>query len=168
MFAWQFQKARNIAQEHGWANFVSMQNHHNLLYREEEREMVPYCQDAKVALTPYSPLASGRLSRPWAQSTNRSETDSIAKWKYGQTQEVDRPIVERVGEVAAKRGVSMSEVALAWLLQKPLLAAPVVGVTRLSQLEEAVKAVDLCLTAQESVYLEEPYVPHGIVGPNLA
>lgn len=168
MFAWQFQKARNIAHEHGWANFVSMQNHHNLLYREEEREMVPYCQDAKVALTPYSPLASGRLSRPWAQSTNRFETDSIAKWKYGQTQEVDRPIVERVGEVAAKRGVSMSEVALAWLLQKPLLAAPVVGVTRLSQLEEAVKAVDLCLTAQESAYLEEPYVPHGIVGPNLA
>ncbi len=167
MFAWQFQKARNVAESHGWANFVSMQNHWNLLYREEEREMVPYCQDAQVALTPYSPLASGRLARPWAQSTNRFETDSIAKWKYGGTEEADRPVVERVGEIAARRGVSMTQVALAWLLQKPLVAAPVVGVTKASHLEEAVKAVELCLSAEEIAYLEEPYVPHGIVGPNL-
>jgi len=167
MFAWQFQKARCIAEEHGWANFVSMQNHLNLLYREEEREMVPYCQDAKVALTPYSPLASGRLSRPWAEATKRFETDNTAKWKYGNTQDVDRPIVERIQEIAGQRGVSMTEVSLAWLMQKPLVAAPVVGVTKLTHLEDAVKAVDFKLTAEEAAYLEEPYVPHPIIGPNL-
>ena len=167
MFAWQFQKARNVAEKHGFANFVSMQNHLNLLYREEEREMIPYCQDAKVALTPYSPLASGRLSRPFAEATKRFETDATARWKYGKTEDADRPIVERVQEIAQKRGVSMTEVSLAWLLQKPLLSAPVVGVTKLAHLHDAVKAVSVQLTAEETAYLEEPYQPHGIVGPNL-
>jgi aryl-alcohol dehydrogenase-like predicted oxidoreductase len=167
MFAWQFQKARGAAERRGWANFASMQNHWNLLYREEEREMVPYCQDAKVALTPYSPLAAGRLSRAWAESTNRFETDAIAKWKYGSTQDADRPIVERVQQIAAKRSVSMTEVSLAWLMRKPLVAAPVVGVTKVSHLEDAVKAVDVRLTDEEIAFLEEPYVPHAIVGPNL-
>lgn len=167
MFAWQFQKARSVAEKHGWANFVSMQNHLNLLYREEEREMVPYCVDAKVALTPYSPLAAGRLSRPWAEATKRFETDATAKWKYGNTEDADRPIVERVQEIAQKRGVSMTEVSLSWLFQKPLLAAPVVGVTKASHLEEAVRAVDVKLTAEEAAFLEAPYIPHAIVGPNL-
>ncbi len=167
MFAWQFQKARSVAEKRGWANFVSMQNHLNLLYREEEREMVPYCQDAKVALTPYSPLAAGRLSRAWAESTNRFETDAIAKWKYGNTQDADRPVVERVQEIADRRGVSMTEVALAWLMRKPLVAAPVVGVTKVAHLEDAVKAVDVKLTDEEASYLEAPYVPHAIIGPNL-
>lgn len=129
--------------------------------------MVPYYQDAKVALTPYSPLASGRLSRPWAEATKRFETDATAKWKYGKTEDADRPIVERVQEIAQKRGISMTEVSLAWLLQKPLLSAPVVGVTKLAHLNDAVKAVSVQLTAEETAYLEEPYQPHGIVGPNL-
>jgi aryl-alcohol dehydrogenase-like predicted oxidoreductase len=167
MFAWQFQKARSVAEKRGWANFVSMQNHLNLLYREEEREMVPYCQDAKVALTPYSPLAAGRLSRPWAEATKRFETDATARWKYGKTEEADKPIVERVQEIAAKRAVTMTEVSLGWLMQKPLLSAPVVGVTKLTHLEDAVKAVEVKLTAEEVEYLEEPYVPHAIIGPNL-
>jgi len=167
MFAWQFQKARGVAERRGWANFVSMQNHLNLLYREEEREMVPYCQDAGVALTPYSPLAAGRLSRPWAEATRRFETDAVAQWKYGKTEDWDRPVVERVREIALKRGVSMTEVSLAWLLQKPLVAAPVVGVTKTAHLEDAVKAVDLKLTGDEVACLEEPYVPHAVVGPNL-
>lgn len=164
MYAWQFQKARNTAEKHGWANFVSMQNHLNLLYREEEREMLPYCLDAKVALTPYSPLAAGRLARPWAQATPRFETDAIAKGKYGPMEDADRPIVERVQEIAENRGVTMTEVSLAWLLQKPMLAAPIVGATKISHLEDAVKAVGLKLAAEEIALLEAPYVPHPVVG----
>ena len=165
MLAWQFQKARNIAQNHGWANFVSMQNHLNLLYREEEREMMPYCADQKIAVTPYSPLAAGRLARVWSESTKRFKEDKTAVSKYGAFAEADRPIVERVAEIANNRGLSMIQVSLAWLLQKGPVAAPVVGVTKLSHLDGAVDAVSVSLSEEEIAYLEAPYVPHAIVGP---
>ncbi len=164
MFAWQFQKARTVAEAHGWANFASMQNHLNLLYREDEREMVPYCQDAGVALTPYSPLAAGRLARPVNQTSLRAETDETAKSKYGATEASDRPIVECVQTIAGERGVTMTQVALAWLLQKKMLAAPVVGATKIEHLEDAVGAVDFVLTDDEIARLETPYVPHAVVG----
>lgn len=165
MYAWQFQKARNVADKHGWSNFVSMQNHWNLLYREEEREMVPYCQDAGVALTPYSPLAAGRLSRkPGEGDTKRHQTDQVAISKYAKTEEQDSGIVESVAQVAADHSVSMSQIALAWLMHKPMLAAPIIGATKLHHVEDAVKAVDVKLTAEEINYLEELYLPHDVVG----
>lgn len=165
MYAWQFQKARNVADKHGWSNFVSMQNHWNLLYREEEREMVPYCQDAGVALTPYSPLAAGRLSRkPEEGDTKRHQTDQVAISKYAKTEEQDSRIVESVAQVAADHSVSMSQIALAWLMHKPMLAAPIIGATKLHHVEDAVKAVDVKLTAEEINYLEELYLPHDVVG----
>lgn len=165
MFTWQFQKARNYAKEHGLANFVSMQNHLNLLYREEENEMLPYCSDAKVAVTPYSPLAAGRLAREWSEKTKRLDEDQIAIRKYGATEEADRPIIERVSEIAGKNGLTMIQVALAWLLQKDPVASAIVGITNLSQLDGAVSAVPVKLTPEEVQYLEEAYVPHKIVGP---
>jgi aryl-alcohol dehydrogenase-like predicted oxidoreductase len=165
MFTWQFQKARNYAKEQGLANFVSMQNHLNLLYREEENEMLPYCTDAKVAVTPYSPLAAGRLAREWSEKTKRFDEDQIAIRKYGATEEADRPIIERVSEIAGKNGLTMIQVALAWLLQKDPVASAIVGITNLSQLDGAVSAVPVKLTPDEIRYLEEAYVPHKIVGP---
>jgi len=165
MYAWQFQKMRNTAAKHGWSNFVSMQNHWNLLYREDEREMVPYCQDTGVALTPYSPLASGRLSRkPGEAPTRRLETDSTAKSKYDKTAEIDSLIIRRVQELSEKRGVSMSQVALAWLLHQGLLAAPVIGATKAHHIADAVKAVDVKLSPEELAWLAEPYLPHPVVG----
>ncbi|NLX83102.1 MAG: aldo/keto reductase [Clostridiales bacterium] len=165
MYAWQFQKARNIAESRGWSNFVSMQNHWNLLYREEEREMVPYCQDAGVALTPYSPLAAGRLSRkPGEGETKRHQTDQIAISKYAKTEDQDSGIIEHVSKLAADHGVSMSQVALAWLMHKPMLAAPIIGATKLPHVEDAVKAVDIQLSEDEMSYLEELYLPHDVVG----
>ncbi len=165
MLTWQFQKARNAAEKHGWANFVSMQNHLNLLYREEEREMLPYCIDAKVAVTPYSPLAAGRLVRNISERTKRSAEDKVAMWKYGASEEVDRPIIERVSELADKLGLTMIQVALAWLLQKEPVASAIVGVTDISHLDGAVSAVPVKLSLEEIAYLEEAYVPHRIVGP---
>ena len=165
MLTWQFQKARNIAEKHGWANFVSMQNHLNLLYREEEREMLPYCIDNKVAATPYSPLASGRLVRSLSEKTKRLEEDKVAMWKYGASKEVDRPIIDRVEELAKKRDLTMIQVALAWLLQKEPVASAIVGVTNISHLDGAVSAVPVKLSSDEIAYLEEVYVPHQIVGP---
>ena len=165
MYAWQFQKMRNLAAQKGWSNFVSMQNHWNLLYREEEREMVPYCRDAGVALTPYSPLASGRLARkPGEGDTKRLQTDRIAISKYQKTEGMDRAIVERVAEIAQGKEVSMSQIALAWLLHQDMLAAPIIGATKLHHVEDAVRAVDVSLTPEEMEYLEELYQPHGVVG----
>ncbi|GAK40855.1 aldo/keto reductase [Paenibacillus urinalis] len=164
MYAWQFQKAQHIAEKQGWTRFVSMQNHLNLIYREEEREMMPLCNDQKIAVTPYSPLASGRLIRDWSESTHRSETDVIQKSKYDATADVDRLIVERVASVADQHGVPRSHIALAWLLQKESVTAPIVGVTKMAQLEEAAAAVSVKLTAEEISFLEEPYVPHPVVG----
>ncbi|MDX9953404.1 MAG: aldo/keto reductase [Anaerolineae bacterium] len=165
MFAWQFQKALYTAEKHGWTRFVSMQDHLNLIYREEEREMLPLCRAEGIGVIPYSPLASGRLTRDWtAESSLRAETDQIARSKYGATEDTDRQVIERVAELAQQHGVPRVHVALAWLLQKPPVAAPIIGATKLSHLEDAVGALDLHLTPEEITALEAPYVPHGIVG----
>ncbi|GAP08681.1 predicted oxidoreductase related to aryl-alcohol dehydrogenases [Anaerolinea thermolimosa] len=165
MYAWQFQKALFTAEKHGWARFVSMQNHLNLIYREEEREMLPLCRDAKIGCIPYSPLAAGRLTRDWSpDSSVRAQTDPIARQKYDASAESDRKVIERVAEIAEKQGVSRAQVALAWLLQKQPVVAPIIGATKVSHLEEAVGALAVKLTADEVAYLEEPYVPHRVVG----
>jgi aryl-alcohol dehydrogenase-like predicted oxidoreductase len=164
MFAWQFQKAQHTAIQNGWTKFVSMQNHYNLIYREEEREMIPLCQDQKIACTPYSPLASGRLSRVVATDTKRTETDQVAIHKYGSTEAEDQVIIDRVGEIADKRGLTRTQVSLAWLLHKPTIASPIIGATKLSHMEDSVSAVGIALSPEEISYLEEPYVPHKIVG----
>ncbi len=165
MWAWQFQKALHVAETHGWTRFVSMQNHLNLIYREEEREMVPLCRAEGIGLIPYSPLAAGRLTRDWsADSSLRAETDQIAKYKYDTTTDADRLVVERVAELAQKHGVQRSQVALAWLLQKEPVAAPIIGATKMSHLEEAVGALAVKLSAEEVASLEEPYVPHRVIG----
>ncbi|MEK3747624.1 aldo/keto reductase [Paenibacillus sp. FSL E2-8871] len=164
MYAWQFQKALHVAETNSWTRFVSMQNHLNLIYREEEREMMPLCQDQKIAVTPYSPLASGRLIRDWSETTRRSETDLIQKSKYDSTADVDRLIVERVASLAEKRGVPRTHIALAWLLQKASVAAPIVGATKIAQLEDSVDALSVKLSPEEISFLEELYVPHPIVG----
>jgi 1-deoxyxylulose-5-phosphate synthase len=165
MFAWQFQKALHVAEKYGWTRFVSMQDHLNLIYREEEREMLPLCREEKIGVIPYSPLASGRLTRDWSsESTLRSETDQIAKAKYDATAETDRQIVERVAAVADKLGVPRVHVALAWLLQKKPVTAPIIGATKITHLENAVDALSVTLAEDEVTYLEEPYAPHPIVG----
>jgi 1-deoxyxylulose-5-phosphate synthase len=165
MWAWQFQKALHISEMHGWARFVSMQDHYNLIYREEEREMLPLCRAENIGSIPYSPLASGRLTRDWSsESTLRAETDQIQKNKYDAAAEMDRPIVERVAELAQKHGASRSHIALTWLLQKDPVTAPIIGATRISHLEEAIGALSVKLTQDEVTYLEEPYVPHRIIG----
>ena len=166
MYAWQFQKALHIAEKHGWTRFVSMQNHYNLMYREEEREMLPLCKEEKIGVIPYSPLASGRLTRDWEESTHRSETDQAQKAKYDGTADNDRLVVERVAEVAEKHGVPRVQIALAWLLQKDPITAPIVGATKISHLEDAVSALSVTLTSEEVDFLEEPYVPHPISGFN--
>lgn len=164
MYAWQFQKALYVAEKHGWTRFVSMQNHYNLIYREEEREMMPLCVEEKIAVTPYSPLASGRLARAWQETTTRRETDPIARQKYDATAESDKVIVARVAEIAAKHDAPMAHVALAWLLHKNPVVAPVIGATKISHLESAVASLSVKLTPEEMAYLEEPYAPHPIVG----
>ncbi|PKN91039.1 MAG: aldo/keto reductase [Chloroflexi bacterium HGW-Chloroflexi-6] len=165
MWAWQFQKAQRIAEKNGWTRFVSMQDHLNLIYREEEREMLPFCRDEKIGVTPYSPLASGRLTRDWSvQDTLRAETDQIQKMKYDAATESDRPVVERVAELAKKYGASRAHIALAWLLHKEAVTAPIIGATKISHLEEAIGAFAVKLTPEDVTYLEEPYQPHRIVG----
>ena len=162
-FAWQLAKANALAAQEGFPQFVSIQGHYNLIFREEEREMVPYCQEENIALTPYSALASGRLSRrPGEGNTKRAAEDSYAKFKYDATAAQDAVIIDRVAELADKRGVTMTEVSLAWLLTK--VTSPVVGATKLHHVDGAVKAVDLKLTEEETAYLEEPYVPHPLAG----
>lgn len=164
MHAFQFQKANYVAEKNGWTKFVSMQNHLNLIYREEEREMIPYCESEKIALTPYSPLASGRLARAANESSTRLQTDEVARSKYDEMADKDQIIINRVAELAEKYQVSRVEIALAWLLQKPTLAAPVIGATKFSHVEMAVKAVAVKLTPEDVIYLEEPYLPHHVVG----
>jgi 1-deoxyxylulose-5-phosphate synthase len=165
MFAWQFQKALHVAEKRGWTRFVSMQDHLNLIYREEEREMLPLCREERIGVIPYSPLASGRLTRDWsAESTLRSETDQIARSKYDATAETDRQVVERVAELADKHEVPRVHIALAWLLQKKPVTAPIIGATKITHLEAAVGALSVTLAEDEVTYLEEPYAPHPIVG----
>jgi len=161
MYAWQFAKMLHIADENGWTRFVSMQDHYNLLYREEEREMLPLCVDEGVGVIPWSPLARGRLTRDWDETTERSETDEFGKTLYSQ---VDRPIVEGVAKIAAARGIGRAQVALAWLLHKPAVTAPIVGITKLPQLADALASLEVELTVEEIAQLEAPYVPHEIVG----
>ncbi|WP_127593004.1 aldo/keto reductase [Paenibacillus lautus] len=164
MYAWQFLKAQHVAEKNGWTRFVSMQNHYNLIYREEEREMLPLCKYEKIGVIPYSPLASGRLTRDWSETTHRSETDMTQKSKYDATADADRVIVERLAVIAAERAVPRSQVALAWLLQKQPITAPIVGATKMSHLEDAAAALSVNLTLEEIASLEEPYVPHRVVG----
>lgn len=164
MYAWQFLKALHTAEKNGWTKFVSMQDHLNLIYREEEREMLPLCKEEKIGVIPYSPLASGRLTRDWSESTLRSETDQTQKSKYGPTENTDRLVVERVAELAEKHGVKRAQIALAWLLQKEPVTAPIIGATKISHLEDSVSALSVKLTSEEVAYLEEPYVPHQVVG----
>ena len=161
-FAWQLAKANAIAEREGWAKFISVQGHYNLIFREEEREMVPYCEEENIALTPYSALASGRLSRKPGETSARLKKDAYAKFKYDATKSQDEVIIGRVSEIAEKRGVSMTEVSLAWLLTK--VTAPVVGATKFHHIEGAAKAVELELTDDEIAYLEAPYVPHPLAG----
>jgi len=166
MFAWQFAKAQHVAERHGWTRFVSMQNHYNLIYREEEREMIPFCIDDGVGVIPWSPLARGVLAgnrtRAGDKRTTRAETDGLADHLYNQPTDFD--VVDRVVEVASARGVPPAQVALAWLLQKPGVTSPIVGATKLAHLEDAVAAEQLELTAEEVARLEQPYVPHPVLG----
>ena len=165
MWAWQFQQALHVAERHSWTRFVSMQDHLNLIYREEEREMLPLCRSEGIGIIPYSPLAGGRLTRDVGTGgTLRAETDQVARMKYGATADQDRQIVERVADLAQQHGVPRARIALAWLLQKSPVTAPIVGATKISHLEEAVLALNVELSPEEESYLEEPYVPHVIVG----
>ena len=161
-YAWQIAKANALAEKEGFARFVSVQGHYNLIFREEEREMVPYCKEEQIALTPYSALASGRLARKPGETSKRLTLDNFAKSKYDATEAQDNVIIERVAELAEKKGFSMTEISLAWLLTK--VTAPVVGATKPHHMEGAAKAVELQLTTDEITYLEEPYVPHKLVG----
>lgn len=161
-FAWQLAKANALAESEGFAKFVSIQGHYNLIFREEEREMAGLCAEDNIAMTPYSALASGRLARLPEESSKRAEEDSYAKFKYDATKTQDEVIIRRVAELAEKRGVSMTEISLAWLLTK--VTAPVVGATKLHHIEGAAKAVDIELSAEEISYLEEPYIPHRLAG----
>ena len=164
MYAWQFAKMLHTSRLHGWTRFVSMQNYVNLLYREEEREMLPLCAAEGIGVIPWSPIARGRLARPWDTQTERSRTDEFGSTLFGRTQEADRAVVERVAEVAAQRGVPMASVALAWVLAKPMITAPIVGASRAGHLDDALAALDLKLSADEIARLEEPYLPHAVVG----
>ena len=161
-YAWQLTKANALAEREGFARFVSVQGHHNLIFREEEREMLPYCREENIAMTPYSALAGGRLAKRADESSKRLEEDQYAKSKYDATAAQDGVIIDRVAALAERHGVSMTEISLAWLLTKT--TAPVVGATKLHHIEGAVKAVGLTLSAEEIAYLEEPYVPHRLVG----
>jgi aryl-alcohol dehydrogenase-like predicted oxidoreductase len=164
MHAWQFARALAAAERHGWTRFVSMQNLVNLLYREEEREMLPLCASEGIGVIPWSPQARGKLSRDWDYTSVRTETDDALDRLFPNAQDTDRKVVDRVAQVAASRGVPRAQIALAWLLAKPVITAPIVGATKLHHLDDALAAVYVKLTADEIAALEEPYVPHAVVG----
>jgi aryl-alcohol dehydrogenase-like predicted oxidoreductase len=166
MHAWQFCRALHVAGQHGWTRFVSMQNHYNLLYREEEREMLGLCQAEGIGVLPWSPLARGRLTRAWEDqpSTPRGQTDEYGRTLYAAAAESDRRVVDRLGEVAAARGIPRAQAALAWLLSKPVVTSPIVGATKPHHLDDAVAALSVRLAAEEVAALEEPYVPHAVAG----
>lgn len=168
MYAWQFMKALHVAEKNGWTRFVSMQNLLNLLYREEEREMLvlPLCKEEKISVIPWSPLAKGRLTRDWAESTARSEKDEVGKSFFDANANGDQVIAKRVAEIAEKRGVPRAQIALAWVMQKEPVTSPIIGTTKMSHLEDAVAVLSIMLTPEEIVFLEEPYVPHRVVGFN--
>ncbi len=164
MYSWQFAQALYLADAHGWTRFVSMQDHYNLLYREEEREMLPLCVDQGIAVIPWSPLARGKLTRPWDESTERAQTDEFGKTLYRATEDADRKVVEAVAALSEARGVPPAQIALAWMLHKSVITSPIIGATKMSHLEDAVAALDVTLSPDEIVSLEEPYVPHSVLG----
>ena len=164
MYGYQFHNMQLVAQQNGWAQFEAMENHYNLLYREDERELIPICRQMGVSLMPYSPLAAGHLTRPeWNTDTLRSKTDRVAMGKYDRTEKQDMEIVSRVHKLSLKYGVKMQQIALAWHWAKGV-SSPIIGATKASHLEDAAKALDVKLTAEDISYLEEPYIPHRIVG----
>ncbi|HEY1683793.1 MAG TPA: aldo/keto reductase [Tepidisphaeraceae bacterium] len=166
MFAWQFARALAISEAHGWSQFVSMQNYYNLIYREEEREMMPLCQAMGVGVIPWSPLARGRLTRPWDnhETTQRESTDEFGKTLYQKNVDTDRAVVNRLGEVAAAQNIPMAQAALAWQFTKPYITAPIIGATKPHHLKDAIAATEISLSAEEIAKLEEPYVPHPVLG----
>ena len=164
MSAWQFAKALYLAERHGWTRFATMQNYVNLLYREEEREMLPLCRAEGIGVMPWSPLARGRLTRPWDAASARMDTDEFGRTLYAKTADADSKVVEAVAAVAERRGVPRAQVALAWVLAQPGLHAPIVGATQLAQLDDAVGALELTLTPDDIAEIEAPYVPHAVVG----
>lgn len=165
MHAWQFAQALYLAERRGWTRFVSMQNHYNLLYREEEREMLGLCRAEGIGVIPWSPLARGRLTRAWkAETTTRSESDQFGKSMYTRTEEMDRKVVDRLGEVSERRNLPRAQVALAWLLMQPGVTAPIVGATKLNHLTDAVAALSVKLSPEDLKALEEPYQPHPVLG----
>jgi aryl-alcohol dehydrogenase-like predicted oxidoreductase len=164
MYAWQFAKAQQVAAANGWSRFVSMQNYLNLLYREEEREMIPLCLDQGVGLMPWSPMARGRLTRPHGQQTERTRTDISGQSFYQATETEDGRVIDVVEQIAAERGVPMAQIALAWVLGKRGISAPIVGASKAEQLDDAIAALELVLSAEEIKRLEERYVPHAVTG----
>ena len=166
MYAWQFEMLQNIAERNGWIKFVTMQNQYNLMYREEEREMIPYCEYTKVGIIPWSPLAGGRLTHPWGTVTERNKIDDVSPMVWDRSLKQDMPIIENLQKMAAERGVSMAQEALAWMLSKPYITAPIVGTTSPKHVEEAVAALDIVLTPDEIKALEAPYTPHAVADNN--
>jgi len=165
MYAWQFAKALYLSRLNGWSRFVSMQNHLNLLYREEEREMLGLCQSEGIAVIPWSPLARGRLTRPWqGETTKRVETDFFGNKMYAQTEEADRKVVDALGQLSEQRGIPRAQLALAWLLSKSVVTAPIVGASKPHHLDDAVAALNVKLTPEEIAALEAPYIPHPVLG----
>ncbi len=164
MFSWQFATALNLQKQHGWSRFVTMQNYYNLIYREEEREMMPLCEAERVGVIPWSPLARGRLTRDWDESSYRKETDEFGKTLYARTADADRIIVERVAALSVKRSVPRAQIALAWVLGKSFVTAPIIGASRESHLADAVASLNVTLTSEEIEFLEVPYVPHAVTG----
>jgi len=164
MFAWEFEQMQNIAEKNGWTKFISMQNHYNPIYREEEREMIPLCQDRKVALIPWSPLAGGRCAHPWGTQTARVVIDEVSKWVWDSTNDLDKVVIDNIEKLAKVRGISMAQMSLAWMLSKPFITSPIVGTTSVQHVEEAVAALDIQLTVDEINALEKPYVTHPVLG----
>jgi 1-deoxyxylulose-5-phosphate synthase len=164
MFAWQFASMLHVAKANGWTRFSTMQNYVNLLYREEEREMLPLCQAEGIGVIPWSPLARGRLTRPWDATSERAESDTFGKTLYEHTMEADRRVVEAVAAVATSRGVPPAQIALAWVRSRPAISAPIIGASRSGHLDDAIAALELTLSDDELAQLEAPYVPHAVVG----
>lgn len=166
MYAWQFAKAQEVARRNNWTPFVSMQNHLNLLYREEEREMIPMCADQGVGLLPWSPLARGKLARPVGESSVRNDTDVTSRQLFAATEEADNRVIRVVEKIAHNRGLPMAQIALAWVLNKPGVSAPIIGASRIEQMDDAIAALQIQLTEEEITALEREYIPHAIAGHN--
>ncbi len=164
MHAWQFATALALQTQHGWSRFVSMQNYYNAIYREEEREMMPLCEAERIGVLPWSPLARGRLTRDWDETSYRKETDEFGKTLYDRTADADRVIVERVAALAVKRAIPRAQIALAWVLHKSFVTAPIVGASKPHHLDDAVAALEVTLSDEEMTFLEEPYAPHAVTG----